>query len=53
MEDANGKKETCDPASLVWQQKLQNMFWSVSHQFSVKSKQSVWGIIDIADYIYS
>ena len=29
------------------------MFWFASHHFGVKSRQSVLGIFDIADYIYS
>ena len=44
------KKRESGPPVLVG---LQKMFGSVSHHFSKKSEQSVEGIFDIADYIYS
>ena len=47
------KRETCGPLFLIRLQKLENIFWSVLQYFSIKSGQSVGGIFDIADYIYS
>ena len=46
------KRET-GPPFLVQRQKLLKMFSSVSHYLSVKSEQSVRGILNIVDYMHS